>query len=172
MAYFSLGARCLLGAVFLVSAFSKLRSRRALDEFTASVRRLGRVPRRLARPVAVVVAAAEALVPVLLVAPGPSGVGLALATGLLGLFLVAIIGAMRRGSAESCRCFGTSDTPLGLRHAIRNVVLMMIAALGIAGSSQPVPTGDAFVVAAGALLAAVLVVMLDDLMDLLAPIPR
>jgi hypothetical protein len=184
MAYVVLSVRCLLGAVFVMSAASKLRSRAAFDEFAASVRRVG-VADRLVRPVAVIVAAVEVLIPVLLAvpvtAPAPTGgvsrlatgAGLALAAGLLSAFAVAILAALRRGVRAPCRCFGTSSTPLGFRHVARNSALVVAAAIGLAaltsvadGAVQP---GNAAIAAATGLVGAVLVTALDDLVELLSP---
>lgn len=184
MAYVVLGIRCLLGVVFLVSAASKLRSRRAFDEFAVSVRELGAAT-AVARPIAVVVVAAEALIPVLLAVPvtaaAPTGgvtslatgTGLVLAGGLLTAFVVAIVVSLRRGVRAPCRCFGMSSTPLGLRHVARNGVLVAAAVTGLValagGADDAVqPAGSAIAVMVG-LVAGLLITALDDLVELFSP---
>jgi hypothetical protein len=174
MSYVVLSARCLLGTVFLVSAFTKLRSGSAFDEFTRTVRQLGKVPVGLVKPVARGVTLAEASIPFLLAVPAGlmTGVGFGLAILLLGTFAVAIVATLRRGTSVPCRCFGATTTPLGPRHVLRNAMLGAAAAAGLVGlfdgAPHAVTTGGAFVTAVAGVLAAVAVVMLDDLVDLVA----
>jgi hypothetical protein len=186
MEYVLLGACGLVGVVFLVSATSKLRSRLAFTEFVASLRQYGLLPRAWLRPVGLAVALAEAAIPALLAAPmavAPSseaarlatGAGFVLAGALLVGFTLAILLALRRGASASCRCFGASETPLGLRHVVRNVLLLAIAAAGVAaavaasaGSAHP---GGAVIAVLTGLVAGVFVTAFDDLVDLFATSP-
>lgn len=161
------GARCLLLVVFAVSAVGKLRDPRAFRRATVAL-----VP--LARPVGGVVAvgviAAESAVVVLLAVPATARAGLVAGLGLLGVFTVAIGAALRRGATEPCRCFGASATPLGARHLVRNAILLLAAASGLAAGALPgdaQPWGLVFVGAAAVVLA-VLVVQFDVLAELFA----
>jgi methylamine utilization protein MauE len=181
----SLGFACLcvVGLVFGVSAVGKLRGRGGYGEFVAATqllllavgfRRLAREP--ATRLVSGVVVAAEVLVPVLLVAsvlfvvPGLGWLGLGLAMFLLAGFGVGIGAAVRRGVRTSCRCFGASSIPLGKQHLVRNVFLIVVAATGlVAGTGGHGSTVGMAIAAGTALVAAVLVVRLDDLLDLFTP---
>ena len=70
-----------------------------------------------------------------------------------------------------CRCFGSSTTPLGRRHVVRNTLLTTAAAAGLVGVLAGAPDG---LTSGGAVLAVVaglrgcLVVMFDDVVDLVA----
>jgi hypothetical protein len=170
------GCYCLLGLVFAMSSASKLRGRTAFDEFVGTTRVLAvamipgyQVSRDEARLVGVAVVSGETAVPVLMVLPGTAGIGLGIAMFLLTVFGVGIAAAMRRGLRTTCRCFGSSSTPLGTRHLVRNALLVAVAATGLAFGpdqlTQADPAGSA-VAGAAALVLAALVVRLDDLIDL------
>lgn len=168
MVYLTLACRILLGAVFLSAVFSKIRSRSAFDSFVAGLRTLAVVPPRLARTAAVVVVATEAAVVPLLVTPW---IGALLAIGLLLAFIVAIIRAQRADIVATCPCFGSSTVPLGPRHVVRNLVLIVVASTALAA----VVPGRADVDSVGLLLAgtagivvASLIVRLDDIVALFA----
>ncbi|MER6514835.1 MauE/DoxX family redox-associated membrane protein [Nonomuraea sp. NPDC001636] len=185
MEFVAFGGQCLIGVVFAMSALSKIRGRTARAEFVRATGALltallgHRTGPRTARWAAAVVVVAESAVPVLIAAqvlhPLASVVGSAAAAVLLGLFSVAIVRALRRGVRTSCRCFGTSQAPLGRRHLARNLGLLAVAltcgaALPQARSqawsqawSQP---AGAAVAGGAALVLAVLVSRLDDLVEL------
>ena len=162
-------ARVLLGVVFAVSAASKTRPadhrafRRTVRDWTGD-----RVP---AGPAAVTLVVLEAAVPVLL-AVRPAA-GLALAVVLLAAFTAAIVVQLRRGSAEGCRCFGNTSSPVSPVHVARNAVLLAVALAGLltgtAASGSSRWDGSAATAGGLALVLAVLVVRLDDLVALLAP---
>lgn len=179
--YVGFGCYCLVGLVFAVSSASKLRGRTAFDQFVkaAGILTVATIPgyqasRDGARRIGAAVVAGELAVPVLLVVPGTAGIGLGIAVLLLTVFGVGIVAAMRRGLRTSCGCFGSSSTPLGTRHLVRNAMLVIAAATGLAFGPDRVgqadPAGLA-VAGAGALILAVLVVRLDDLIDLFMPAP-
>lgn len=172
MAYLDVGCRVLIGLVFVVSAVTKWAAPR---EFTASLARMRVLPAGLTRPVAALVIAGETTVPVLLAFPRPTVVrlGWVLAAGLLAGFTVAIVASLRRGTAAPCRCFGRSTTPLGVRHVVRNLLLLGVVGLGllagtVGGSGHP---GGAVVAAVAGAVVAGFVAMLDDLVALFAPQP-
>jgi hypothetical protein len=123
VAYVVLTVRAMLVGVFLISAFGKVRGAERFSAFTESVRRLGGLPRRLARIGALGVVVAEAATVVLLVVPGVETAGLALAGALLCGFAVVLVVALRRGATEPCRCFGVSEEPIAPQHVARNVLL-------------------------------------------------
>jgi thiol-disulfide isomerase/thioredoxin len=104
---------------------------------------------------------------------GPAGFGLAL--GLSLAFAAGIGAALRRKERAPCRCFGVSTAPLGRTHLARNAVVGAAAVAGLALTSLVPPgavhpAGVVLTVLVGAVLAA-LVVRMDDLVALFAPLP-
>lgn len=187
MVYTLVACRVLLAAVFAVSAFGKLRSRRAFEEFTSATRRLapGWVIRPLrgsgattgAHRLAAVVVACEVAIPALLLLPGVDAVGFALAAALLAAFTSAAAAVLRRGDRVACRCFGASNQALRPAHVVRNLLLLAAAGTGLvlalaAPAAAPTLTGAAAAVGAAG-VAALPVLLFDDLLDLFTPtIPR
>ena len=161
--------RVLIGVVFAASAFAKLRRRAAFRDFASWVSGLPGLPVRARHAVAWVIAAAEVAIVVLVAFPWAVRAGLALAAVVLAGFAAAAVGVMRAGVLAPCQCFGTSATPLGARHVVRNLVLCAAAAAGavIAGTGGARPAGAGLSLA-GAVAAAMFVVFLDDLAALLA----
>ncbi|MFF7351116.1 MauE/DoxX family redox-associated membrane protein [Streptomyces filipinensis] len=168
MWYTAVLCRVLLGFVFLASAFAKLRGRGAFDAFTDGLTAMRVVPERGLRTLAGAVAAAEAVVPVLLLAPATARFGFGLAALLMGAFTLAVGVVLRRGTVASCPCFGASEAPFGVRHAVRNTALTGVAAVGLAtvgGGTSAAGAKGVLAVLAGAVLAS-LVIRLDDLVAL------
>ncbi|MFC0032654.1 MauE/DoxX family redox-associated membrane protein [Micromonospora chaiyaphumensis] len=155
--YVEIGCRVLLGTVLLAAAAGKVSGRAAYREFTRSVRDLGYRP---AGPLAAAVVAAEFAAVVLLAVFPPAG--FLCAAALLLAFTVAVATNLRRGGG-TCRCFGRTAAPLGRHHVWRNLALIGCAVAGALAPAGPVRPGGAILAAAVALLAGVLVVMLDDL---------
>lgn len=169
MAEIDFFARAALAAVFLCSSVLKARG---LDEFDESVQRLGRIPRRYARPTGLAVVGCEAGTAVLLAVPAAQGYGFALAAAQLAVFTALLVAAVRsaRGGAAAvrCACFGAGSSVVGRLHIVRNAVLLALALLGCAlwsvgadGSGAP-QRGAQTAVALGLLLGLV-VVLLEDL---------
>jgi hypothetical protein len=136
---------------------------------------MGVLPRPWVRPVALLVLIGEFAVWISLATPFwiTVLVGFAVAAGLLVSFAFGIGAAVRRGSTVPCRCFGSSNSPLGRRHLIRNIVLATFSIAGAAGSALAAPvsaTGVLVAVAVGLLLGAG-VVLLDDILELFRPMP-
>jgi hypothetical protein len=169
------GCRCAIGLVFVASIVGKVRGRESLADFVRAAGRLGsgwltsRIP---ARVLAGGVIAAEAAVVVLLVRPGSTWAGFALAGLLAVAFAAAVVVALRRGDRSPCNCFGASARPIGRVHLVRNAVLVAVAGLGLAAEGAAVgpaePAGVVAAVVAGVVVAAV-VVRADDLADLFQP---
>jgi hypothetical protein len=165
MEYLRVGCASLIGLVFLASAVSKLRY---YGEFRRSLPVLAPIRPGLLQPLAVVVVASEAAVPILLVIPPAMSWGFGLSCGLLCSFSAAIASALKRGRHTPCRCFGASSTPLGAGHLVRNTILLITAvAGGLAPKVYSPPAGMAVAVAAG-FFAAILIVALDDIVYLFA----
>ncbi|MEV4463818.1 MauE/DoxX family redox-associated membrane protein [Micromonospora echinofusca] len=155
--YVDIACRVLLGTVLLAAAVGKVSGRAAYREFTRSVHDMGYQP---AGPLAAAVIAAE-FTAVVLLAVFPMA-GFLLSTALLLAFTVAITANLRRGGA-TCRCFGRTAAPLGRHHVWRNALLIGCAILGALAPAGPVRPGEGALAAVGALVAGVLVVMLDEL---------
>ncbi|MFD6418008.1 MauE/DoxX family redox-associated membrane protein [Streptomyces sp. NPDC060194] len=177
MAYVEMAGRVLLACVFLVSAGGKLRGRAAFAAFRDSLPALRLLPTALVAPAAVLTVLAESAVPLLLALPALSAtpaaalLGPAAALGLVAVLTGVVLTVVRHGATAHCLCFGASPVRYGKRHAVRNAVLASAAALTLLGAragGTPEPAATALCAAAGLLAAAVLIT-LDDLVDLFAP---
>lgn len=165
MEYLTVGIASLIGLVFAASAASKL-----LDYggFRSSLPQLVPVRSDLLGPLAVMVIAAEAAVPVLLLIPPARASAFGLSGGLLAAFSMAIAIALRHGRRVPCRCFGSSRTPLGASHIARNTILLGLALAGALAAGGHVPSAGVAVAAAAGVLSAIPFVALDDIIYLLA----
>lgn len=136
MQYVEIAGRLLLLTVFGLALAGKISSRSGWNEFVESIRAMAVIDRARAPMAAVATVAAEAGVVVLAVIPvrRAGSAAFVLAAGLLGCLTVAVAKVVRRGAAVPCRCFGASQTPLGLPHVVRNLILVATALLGLAGS--------------------------------------
>src|SRR5581483_2575902 len=105
MVYAALICRTVVGLVFAVSAFSKLRNGAAYREFASW---LASVPVPLAgrRVLPVALAAAESAIVVLVAAPATAVAGLVLAVLTLAALTAGTAVAVRRGARVTCQCFG------------------------------------------------------------------
>ncbi|GAA3285617.1 hypothetical protein Dvina_25820 [Dactylosporangium vinaceum] len=174
MLYVGLFGRVLIGTVFAVSAFTKVRSTGAFGAFRRSTRRMGILPERLVRPVAGLVVLCElAIVGLVAVPTRATGVGgLTLAAGLLAGLAVAIGIVVRRGISTTCQCFGHSAAPLGTFHIGRNLALIAIAvagALTTALAEETPALGAALLAGLAGVLGGALVTVLDDVRQFLLP---
>ncbi|HEX4305718.1 MAG TPA: MauE/DoxX family redox-associated membrane protein [Solirubrobacterales bacterium] len=115
-----------LAVVFAVAAAGKLARPAATAESLADFG----APRRLRRPGAFALPAAELAVAVLLV-PGPTARwGAVAALALLLGFSVAVGRSLRRGERPDCNCFGAvGSAPVGPRTLLRNAGLGAVAAI-------------------------------------------
>jgi hypothetical protein len=163
MAYAALICRTVVGLVFAVSAFSKIRSVTAYREFASW---LASVPVPLAsnRALPPVLAGAESASVVLVAVPATAAAGLVLAAFTLAVLAAGTVVAVRRGAQVTCQCFGPSRTALGARHVLRNCFLLVLAVVGAcwAGAVAPQPAGIGLSLWAAVALAT-FVVFLDDL---------
>jgi hypothetical protein len=168
-----LASRILIALVFAVSAISKLRGASAFRSFESATGAMG-VPARLVRPAAVTVVAAEVAAALLVALPPGGLVGLSVTVGLLIAFSVGIALALRRGSRASCACFGSSTSPIGRRHLVRNGLLLLVATAGIVGAltgTAPVGLAGIGIVAVAAAVCAALLTRMDDLVALFVSDP-
>jgi hypothetical protein len=169
MEYVVPACRCVLGVVFLVASFGKLRRRSAFTEFVAAVERMVPAFARFRLLLAVVVIVNETAVALTMVSARTALFGFVLAILMLSAFVTGIAISIRRGARSRCRCFGTSDVPLGLRHIVRNIALIALAAVGLIGVTVPTEhlpaqAGVLLSVAAGMVLGT-LFIRFDDVVD-------
>lgn len=140
--YVQFACRTALAIVFFAAALSKVRSRAAFARFTASFAALPAIealPPRWARRAASGVPAAE-LAAVALVAAAPSTkVAFGYALGLLTAFSIAIVALLSRGERPSCRCFGAAPASLGWPHVVRNLLIAVPCAVGLALPAAAAP---------------------------------
>ncbi|MGW6918022.1 MauE/DoxX family redox-associated membrane protein [Kitasatospora sp. NPDC054939] len=167
-AYLLLAARCVIAAVFAASALGKLR---APGEFAAALRGMEVVPDRLAGATAVAVPLVEVALALLVWASEPLTTwGFVLSAGLIALFVGVLVSVLRRGIDASCSCFGSSTAPVGRAHVVRNLVLLAVAATGLAasatGAGAPAEAAGAALAVLAGLFTAALVVATDTLVDL------
>ncbi|MFI6267355.1 MauE/DoxX family redox-associated membrane protein [Micromonospora zamorensis] len=134
MRYAELTARILLGLVF-AAAVLKLRSAEERAGFRSMLTAMRLLPASVVGSVAVVVAASEVLVVLLLLFPSTATAGFVLATLLLAGFLVGTGLTLRRGIRVACHCFGASRRPLSPVHLGRDVLLLAVAVTGLAAPS-------------------------------------
>jgi hypothetical protein len=177
VAYVEVFGRCLIGMVFVFSAWSKRPGAGRFQQFSDSLAAMRLLPGRFVRPVATVVVCAETAVVLLLLPlpPRPLAVaGFALAIVLLVGFAVSIGMVLRRGVRASCRCFGGSGAaPFRRHHIVRNLVLVAVAGAGlVAALAEPALTWEAVLLAGvPAVVLAFLTTRLDDVVDLFTPAP-
>jgi hypothetical protein len=166
MAYAALTSRAIIGLVFAVSAFSKLRSFTAYREFASW---LADVPVPLAanRALPSLLAAAESAIVVLVAVPATALAGLVLAGFTLAVLTAGTAVAVGRGARMTCQCFGPSRTVLAGRHVMRNGFLIAMAVTGAFGASLTVPQSAGVALSLWAAVAlATFVVFMDDLVFL------
>jgi hypothetical protein len=179
MAEFLAGILGLSAAVFATSAFAKLRSRPAYRDFSAGLRATQLVPPSLLTGTAVILVAVEAATAGglaaaagLLAARAPvayplSELAVAVAAALTLVLVSGVAVALSRGAQAPCSCFGGSSVrPLGVAHLIRNTVLLVLLAAGLAASllqrDRPGFTDSALAVATGLVLS-LLIIRWEDL---------
>jgi peroxiredoxin/uncharacterized membrane protein YphA (DoxX/SURF4 family) len=118
-------ARLGLAAVFIIAGVAKLAdrpgTRQALADFD--------VPARLIDPFVLLLPLAELATAIALVFPITARWGAAGSVVLLGLFVVGLTRALRRGEAPDCHCFGQLHSkPASWTTVARNLVLAIPAA--------------------------------------------
>jgi uncharacterized membrane protein YphA (DoxX/SURF4 family) len=123
-----------LAAMWLFAAGAKLYT---LEEFTFNLTNL--VPERLASPLAGTIIVAEILAAVLLLVPRTARLGAVLTAAMLigfalyGLYYVYVA----KGEPLECGCFGgIIGSQLGVKTALRNLLLLVPAALVIFGGRR------------------------------------
>jgi uncharacterized membrane protein YphA (DoxX/SURF4 family) len=123
--------RLALALLFAAAAWHKLR---APGEFLAAVRAYRLAPERTVRPLAAALVVGEAAAVVLLLVPGWSRLGAAVAAALLGLYAFAIAVNLARGRRDlDCGCGGpgarrpVSGALVGRDLALLGAALVLLA---------------------------------------------
>lgn len=132
--WLTLAARVALGVLFVVAGALKLGDPAA---FATAIANYGLLP-QLAPWLAVTLPPIELVVgAALLVAPLPWRRAAALATmGLLVMFTVAIVHALRAGINIDCGCFSDHAGPVTAWTGVRDVGLLAAAALAFRGTKE------------------------------------
>ena len=120
--------RILLAGIFLVAGLTKLADRagsyQAMLDFG--------LPKRLAKPFALVLPLAELGVALLLIFTTTAWLGAVGTFSLLLIFTVGITYNLAKGRKPDCHCFGeTHSTPIGWSTVARNGILALLAAFVI-----------------------------------------
>src|SRR5215467_655811 len=131
MGYAITACRLILAGVFVLSAVEKLRAPGAFVDGIQSFRLL---PPRFVRPGAYAALFCEICSVGLLAVPRTALAGFVLAGAVLALFTVVIARTIRRGLNVPCPCFGVSTVPVGPQHVIRNLILISVSVIGVAGT--------------------------------------
>jgi hypothetical protein len=188
MAELVLAVLVMAAYVYGASAGSKLTGRQSYSSFRAGLGSTALVPGRLLSAAAgiltgceVTVAVGLAAASVLTAAGLPDAItvaalalgGAALLTSVLAAGIVAVI---RRGTRARCACFGAaSGRALGMPHLARNIGLLVLLAVGLAGDQathgRPTPATIAAAAVAGVVMG-LLVTHFDDLIMLFTPVSR
>lgn len=173
MQYLTISCRTAVGVVFLLAVTGKVLGVGAFAEFTRSVADMKAVRPRLVEPAARATVLAEAVTVLLVAIPLrlTAVLGFAVAVVLTMVFSRAILRTIRSGNRTSCRCFGRSSSPLGIRHLVRNGMLIALAAVGLAAASAggSADLAGALVAVLGGFFVGLVVAMFDDLAQLLVP---
>jgi peroxiredoxin/uncharacterized membrane protein YphA (DoxX/SURF4 family) len=130
-------ARLLLAAVFLLAGAAKLGDRAGASK---AVGDFG-LPRSLARPLSLLLSAAEILIAVALIVAPLAWYGAGAALALLAIFILGIGANLARGRKPDCHCFGQlHSAPVGWTTLARNGLLAAAAGwLVCRGPSQMGP---------------------------------
>jgi hypothetical protein len=110
-------------------------------------------PRRLARPLAIALAVAEATIAVFVIPAGTARVAALAAAGLFATFAVVVAAARLRGRAPDCHCFGRlHSAPAGWAVVARNVALAALAAAVASQQASAIGATEVVVFAVAALV--------------------
>jgi hypothetical protein len=173
MRHLTLIACLAIAATFAVSVAGSIRGRQAFRAYRAGVTLLTGRTGPAATALGTAVIGAEGAAAVLCLLPGCGPVGPLLAAALLLAFTAALARVVAQRRTGSCHCFAGSRGDVGIRHLVRNGVLVALAAAGAVGRSagaDAVPPGVLLRQLALDLLVAVVLVAVvlawDDLVSL------
>lgn len=166
----TVGVGCcwLVAVVFAISAVGKVRAAPVRLAFRRSLADMAVLPARAVGTVAAAVPVLEAAVVVLIVLPSTAVLGCLLALALLVTFTTGIVIVLRRGMRAGCLCFGTTERPYGRRHLVRNGLLTAAALAGALTTGHPIDLPGALIAIAAGVIAALVLVTFEELLDLFA----
>ncbi len=133
-----LGARWILGLVFVVAAIDKIA---APEIFAGSIEAYKILPVPVINLFALVIPWIELLCGLFLLAGVRLRASAFLVSALLVVFLFAIISAIVRNLNIDCGCFGAHATPVGWKKVAENVALLVLGLL-IYIDALPRPAGE------------------------------
>jgi putative oxidoreductase len=134
-------ARVLLGAIFIAAGMLKIADPAA---FALAIARMQILPKALIGPAAIVLPWVELVSGAALLAlPDWRRASLAVLGSLLGIFTIALIAVLIRGTSAHCGCFGTDGGVLGRTDValLRNLVLLALAAISFRRAGRPTTAG-------------------------------
>jgi uncharacterized membrane protein len=174
MPYLVIGARAMLFVIFAASAISKVRSRTAFAEFADSLAGFGIRDARLQARTGGMVITAEAAAAAAVALPFTVIWGLMAGGLIIAIFTAQASIARRHGLRPVCNCFGASKSTLGARHAVRNGLIIAVAATGLlaefASGRSHLAVGPVVLAIGIAVIAGTAVIVWDDLATLLLPL--
>lgn len=127
MKYLTLAARLLIGALFIYASAHKILNP---AEFAVSVRNYMIIPPAWSNLVALTLPWVEIAVGLFLVLGIQTKPSALLTTGMLGVFLAAIIYAYSIGLDIDCGCFGSASSSagkIGIYHLLRDGALFLVS---------------------------------------------
>lgn len=169
--YLALASRSILAAIFVMSVATKLRTGATRREFVLSVRSLAGTNLRRSVVLAACSIVAELGIVALLAFPVSLSAGFVAAALLLAAYSAILVRALQRGVQASCHCIGSSTGPIHPWLVGRNIGLILVSVIGLAGIHSPLEaTVTVGVVASLAAALAVLIVVstFDDFVFLFA----
>ncbi|TDC62948.1 methylamine utilization protein MauE [Actinomadura sp. GC306] len=175
MPYLTIGCQAVIAVAFARSCAAKAAGRAAFADFRRWLSGALRVPAPLAGPAAAGAVAAEGAVAAALLFPPLVPAGFVAAAVLLAVFTAAVASMIRRRVRIPCRCFGAGRRPPGPPHIARNLALLAAAVTGlptsVAGDGPPPFDAAAVLAAVAGAAAALLLIELEEIIDLVRPLP-
>ena len=154
-AYVLVFCQVVVGSVFVLSVWGKLRDIKAFEE---AIRGFQLVPAALIRPATITFVVGEMVIVVMLVVGGPLLLaGFVLAGALLVLFSGALLSVLQRKLDVSCGCFGATDQRVSYYDIVRNGGFILCAAIGGWVATTPIQAGLESLLLVGGAVAFVLI---------------
>jgi hypothetical protein len=162
--------RVAIGLTFAFSAAGKLRD---ITAFRQAIADLELFAEGWSKTIAICLLVAESAVAVMVAVGGPALVpGFLLAAGLLVVFSVALVLALRRGVRVACNCFGPAERSLSPYDVVRNLLLIGCSLVGVWALSTPRHDLASLDVALMVVMGTCLVVLLTNLSDVVTTLRR
>lgn len=136
LSYMLVFARFVVGMIFFISFIGKALS---LKKFQQTISNFNLLPNTFSAPLALIFLMGELFVVILLIVGGSIGlrIGFALALVMLIAFTLALISVLVRKIQTSCNCFGSSEKIISPYDLIRNMGIIIGAAVGLLVADTP-----------------------------------